>query len=192
MQELQEPWVRFLGQEDPLEEGMAAHSSILAWRIPWTGEAGRLLFTGSQRVGHDWCDLAQHCTDFFATANNAAGNMWVQVSLQYSDFHPFEYIHKVGLLDLIIVLCLIFWGTSILFSIVAIPFYIPTNSVQVFSFLHTLINSLLLSGYIFVYFLFLSLFLFYNGHPIRCEVILNCIYLIISDVVPLFIRIDHL
>ena len=42
-----------LGQEDPLEEGMATHSSILAWRIPWTEEPGGLQSTGSQRVGHD-------------------------------------------------------------------------------------------------------------------------------------------
>ena len=42
-----------LGQDDPLEEEMASHSSILAWRIPWTGEPGRLQSTGSQRVGHD-------------------------------------------------------------------------------------------------------------------------------------------
>ena len=41
-----------LGQEDPLEEGMATHSSILAWRIPWTEEPGRLQSIGSQRVGH--------------------------------------------------------------------------------------------------------------------------------------------
>ena len=45
--------VRSLGQEDPLEKGMATHSSILAWRIPWTEEAGRVLSVGSQRVGHD-------------------------------------------------------------------------------------------------------------------------------------------
>ena len=50
---MQEKWVRFLGQEDPLEEGMATHSSILAWRIPWTEEPGRLQSTGSHRVGHD-------------------------------------------------------------------------------------------------------------------------------------------
>ena len=43
-----------LGQEDPLEKGMATHSSILAWRIPWTEEPGRLQTIGSQRVGHDW------------------------------------------------------------------------------------------------------------------------------------------
>ena len=42
-----------LGQEEPLEEGMATHSSILAWRIPWTEEPGGLQSTGSQRVGHD-------------------------------------------------------------------------------------------------------------------------------------------
>ena len=48
-----ETWVRSLGQEDPLEEGMATHSSILAWRIPWTQEPGRLQLMGSQRVRHD-------------------------------------------------------------------------------------------------------------------------------------------
>ena len=51
---MRETWVRSLGREDPLEKGMATHSSILAWRIPWTEEPGRLQFTGSQRVGHDW------------------------------------------------------------------------------------------------------------------------------------------
>ena len=45
-----ETWVRSLGQEDPLEENMATHSSILTWRIPWTEEPGGLLSTGSQRV----------------------------------------------------------------------------------------------------------------------------------------------
>ena len=47
-----------LGWEDPLEEGMATHSSILVWRIPWTGEPGRLQSTGSQRVRPDWSYLA--------------------------------------------------------------------------------------------------------------------------------------
>ena len=50
---MRETWVRSLGWEDPLEESMATHSSILAWRIPWTEELGGLQFTGSQRVGHD-------------------------------------------------------------------------------------------------------------------------------------------
>ena len=47
-----------LGQEDPLEEGIATHSSILAWRIPWTEKPGRLQFTGSKRVEHDQSNLA--------------------------------------------------------------------------------------------------------------------------------------
>ena len=46
-----DPGVRSLGQEDPLEEGMATHSSILAWEIPWTQEPGRLQSVGSQRLG---------------------------------------------------------------------------------------------------------------------------------------------
>ena len=50
---MQETQVRSLGREDPLEKGMAAHSSILAWEIPWTAEPGGLQSTGSQRVGHD-------------------------------------------------------------------------------------------------------------------------------------------
>ena len=45
--------VQSLGWEDPLEEGVASHSSILAWRLPWTEEPGGLQFIGSQRVGHD-------------------------------------------------------------------------------------------------------------------------------------------
>ena len=47
---VQETWVRSLGQEDPLEKGMATHSSILAWRIPWTEENGGLQSMGSKRV----------------------------------------------------------------------------------------------------------------------------------------------
>ena len=50
---MRETWVRSLGREDPLERKMAIHSSILAWRIPWTEEPGGLQSTGSQRVGHD-------------------------------------------------------------------------------------------------------------------------------------------
>ena len=51
-------WVWSLGGEDSLEEGMHTHFSILAWRIPWTEELGGLQSMGSQRVGHDWSDLA--------------------------------------------------------------------------------------------------------------------------------------
>ena len=50
---VQETRVRFLGWEDPLEKEMATHSSILAWKIPWVEEFGRLQSMGSQRVGHN-------------------------------------------------------------------------------------------------------------------------------------------
>jgi len=50
---IQETWVRFLGQEDPLEEEMPTHPSILAWRIPWTEKPGGLQSMRSQRVGRD-------------------------------------------------------------------------------------------------------------------------------------------
>ena len=48
-----ETQVRYLGLEDPLEEGMAIHSRIIVWRIPWTEEPGRLQSKGLQKVGHD-------------------------------------------------------------------------------------------------------------------------------------------
>ena len=53
MQEMEEIQVQSPGWEDPLEEGMATHSSTLAWRIPWTEEPGGLQSMGLQRVGHD-------------------------------------------------------------------------------------------------------------------------------------------
>ena len=51
--EMQETWVQSLDWEDPLEKGMAIHSSILAWRIPWTEDTGGLQSMWSQRVGHN-------------------------------------------------------------------------------------------------------------------------------------------
>ena len=51
---MQETRVQLLGQEDPLGKGMETHSSILAWKSPWTEEPGGLQSVGSQRVGHDW------------------------------------------------------------------------------------------------------------------------------------------
>ena len=54
MKETQETWVQSLGREDPLEEGMATHPSILAWKISRTEEPGGLQSMGSQRIGHDW------------------------------------------------------------------------------------------------------------------------------------------
>ena len=56
---MRETQVRSLGWEDPLEKEMATHSSILAWRIPWMEEPGRLQSMGSQRVGHNWATSLQ-------------------------------------------------------------------------------------------------------------------------------------
>ena len=53
MQETEEMWVQSLGQENPMQEGMATHSNILAWRIPWIEEPGGLQSMGLQIVGHD-------------------------------------------------------------------------------------------------------------------------------------------
>ena len=57
---MQEMWVQCLGWKDPLEEGMATYSRILAGRIPWTEESGGLQSMGSQRVGHDWVTEHTH------------------------------------------------------------------------------------------------------------------------------------
>ena len=57
---MQEAWLRSLVLENLLEEEMATHSSILAWRVPWTEEPGRLQSMRSHRVGHNRSDLAQH------------------------------------------------------------------------------------------------------------------------------------
>ena len=58
--DMQETQVRSLGREDPLEKGMATHSSILAWEIPWTEEPGGLQSMGSQRIRHDLATKSQH------------------------------------------------------------------------------------------------------------------------------------
>ena len=57
---MQEMWVQSLGQKDPLEKGIATHSSIHAWKIPGTEEHGWAQSMGSQRVGHNWNYSAQH------------------------------------------------------------------------------------------------------------------------------------
>ena len=59
MQKPQEMWAQSLGLGDPLEEGMAAHATILAWRIPWTEEPGGLQSIGSQRVRDQFANI--HC-----------------------------------------------------------------------------------------------------------------------------------
>jgi len=65
---VQKTWVQSLGWGDPLEEGMATHSSILAWRISWTEEPGWLQSMGSQRIGHDQATKYSIC--WYHTALN--------------------------------------------------------------------------------------------------------------------------
>ena len=60
---MKETQVRFVGQEDPLKEEMATHSSILAWKIPWTEDPGGLQSMGLQTAGHDWVST-QHIKSF--------------------------------------------------------------------------------------------------------------------------------
>ena len=77
MQETQETWAQSLGWEDPLEQEMATHSSILAWKISWTEEPGRLQSMGLQRVRHDR-ETFTSLTSYFITGEGN-GN-----PLQYS------------------------------------------------------------------------------------------------------------
>ena len=100
---MQETWVRSLDWEDPLEKGMATHSSILAWRIPWTEEAGRLQSMGSQRVGLDWRDLAHSTISeyrgkeytilevglTFSLPLKKKGNYTLKNTIHYCSFHAF-------------------------------------------------------------------------------------------------------
>ena len=82
MQETKEIWVRSLGQslglEGPLEEGMAAHSSILAWKIPWREEPGGLRSRGLQRVRHDWSSFTHaHDLDYLVVmCRNTSKKDW--------------------------------------------------------------------------------------------------------------------
>ena len=73
MQETQEMWVQSLGWEDALEEEMATHSSILAWRIPGMAEPGGLMSMGSHRVGHDLSDLAAAAALYGGFPGSASG-----------------------------------------------------------------------------------------------------------------------
>ena len=85
-------WIGFLGWEDPLEEGMATHSSIPAWRIPWTEEPGRLQSMGSQSVRHDWSDSTHSPFGGRCTALNRVigqrslfwwGNIWAETWMRW-------------------------------------------------------------------------------------------------------------
>ena len=73
--------VQSLGQKDLLEKGIGTHSSILAWRIPWTEEPGRLQSMGSQRIGHDWstntCTSLSKCKKSFFSTYSKTDSSWI-------------------------------------------------------------------------------------------------------------------
>ena len=75
---MRETRLRSLGREDPLEKEMAPHSSILAWRIPWTEEPGGLQSTESQRVGHDWVTLTYTPTKVYSEGRRRRGQQWMR------------------------------------------------------------------------------------------------------------------
>ena len=77
-QEPQEMWVQSLDWKDPLEKEMATHSSIHAWRIPWTEDPGGLQSTGLQRVRHDWSDLAHAHSNHINQSNHFLGLSFIR------------------------------------------------------------------------------------------------------------------
>ena len=97
-------WAWSLSQEGPLQEGMAIHSSILAWRIPWTEEPGRLQSIGSQRVGHDWSNFTH--TDTHNSHSNECKVLnkvlahslclWACFCFEISSFVSFLYIPHIS------------------------------------------------------------------------------------------------
>ena len=106
MQETQEMRVQSLGPEDPLEESTATHSSILAWRIPWTEEPGGLQSTGSQ----SWTQLSRLNTHmhFFH---------WIHYKLSKFNFWPYLFCSLLFLMYLICnsaIQCLIFFLSFII------------------------------------------------------------------------------
>ena len=87
-----ETLVQSVGQEDPLQKGMATHSSILAWRIPWTEKPGRLQSIGLQRVGHDWAHMRSDMQ--FASSKNSLDEEFNFFNREYA-IHIFYIVLSV-------------------------------------------------------------------------------------------------
>ena len=143
---------------------MAAHSSILVWRIPWTEKPGRLQFMGSQRVRHDWMTSLSLSFQYSITCacqisfihSCVSGHLGISTFLlSWITLHwrrGCRYLYGILILILLdiypgmrllyhivlIVLFLIFWGNFILFCIRAAPIFIPTDDAQRFLFHHIL------------------------------------------------------
>ena len=109
---MQEIWVWSLCQEDPLEKGMATHSSILAWEIPWTEEPGGLQLMGLQRAGQDWATERTHNSSFSSFWRNLhmvshSGYINLHVHQPYNRVpfspHPHQHLLFVNSLMIVIV-----------------------------------------------------------------------------------------
>ena len=79
MQEAQETWVQPLDWDNPLEEKLATHFSILAWEIPWTEEAGGLQSMGSQRMRHDWACIYIYIYIYTHTHTHTHINTYIHI-----------------------------------------------------------------------------------------------------------------
>ena len=122
------------------EKAMAPHSSTLAWKIPWAEEPGRLQSMGSRRVGHDWATSLllftflhwrrkwQPTPVFLPGESQGRGSLvgcrlWGHTESDTTEATWQQKQHSSSIFNF-------FWGNSILFSIVAEPIYIPTNSTH--------------------------------------------------------------
>ena len=129
---MQETWVPSLGREDPLEKEMASHSSILAWKTD-----GQRSLVGYSPWGHKESDTTERLSlsQVLAIVNSAATNKKMHLlGLCFS----LAICPGVGLQGHMVALFLVFKGTSIPFSIVAVPICIPTNSAGGSPSLYTL------------------------------------------------------
>ena len=83
---MQETWVQSLVREDPLEKALVTHSSIPAWRIPWTEKPGRLQFMGSQRIRHDWATnihMQTHIESLWCGVGFCSTRKWISYVYTY-------------------------------------------------------------------------------------------------------------
>ena len=126
---MQETWVWSLGWEDTLEKRVATHFSILAWRIPWTEDPGRLHSMGSQRVGHDWVTNTSICfrhSDWVVWLSRVVimtfstwsfyilGSKTMYVLTWFSQMDLFYYSPK---LVVFFRLCVLIWGLKSILTI---------------------------------------------------------------------------
>ena len=93
---MQDTWAQSLGQEDPLEKGMATHSSIPAWRIPRTEEPGGLQSMGSHRVGHDWATKHSNSNNCYRQGSRIDANSRLRKYDEKQHIYMISKYHPTG------------------------------------------------------------------------------------------------